>query len=298
MQPFFTSAHVERYEPHIRAVTRRVLTALRAKGSGDLVDEVATRIPLLVAAELLAIPADQREEFSAVARRFFAAGQLPADEARSAAERYLAFLRAQIDARRGSQAEDLLTRVVNARIDEHEAPTELELLKFLFLMVAASHLTTSDTLANTLYVLAQDRPLRARIIADTTLIPDLVEESARYEAPLAATGRAVREDTVLGGVALSAGDRLLLLWGSGTRDEQHFTNPDQFDIDRDQGRQLAWGAGVHRCLGQNLARLELRIVLEEFLTLMPDYELVPDTPITTTFGVTRGVTALPARWPV
>lgn len=299
MQPFFTSANVvPQYESHIRTVTRRVLSDLRPKGTGDLVEDLAARIPLLVVAELLGIPAEQHEEFSAAARRFFAAGSLPADEARSAAERYLAFLRAQINARRGVQGDDLLTCVVNARLDESPAPTELELLKFLFLMVAAGHLTTCDTIANTLYVLAQDRQLRERIISDPSLIPDLIEESTRYEAAVAATGRTVMKDTVLGGVALSAGDRLLLLWGSGTRDERYFTDPDQFDIDRDQGRQLAWGAGVHRCLGQHLARLELRIVLEEILACIPDFELVPNTPITTTYGVTRGVTALPARWSV
>jgi cytochrome P450 len=298
MQPYFPAGVVAaRYEPHIRAVTRRVLSELRPQGEGDLVDKVAARIPLLVVAELLGIPADQREQFSAAARRFFAAGSLPTDEARLAAERYLEFLRAQIVARRDVRGDDLLSCVVHARIGGEE-PTELELLKFAFLMVAAGHLTTCDTIGNTLYVLAQDRPLRERIIAEPNLIPDLIAESVRYEAAVAATGRTVRQDTVLGGVALPKKGRVLVLWGSGTRDERYFANPDEFELGRDQGRELAWGAGVHRCLGQHLARLELRIVLEEFLACMPDFELVPDAQITTTYGVTRGVTALPARWPV
>jgi cytochrome P450 len=104
--------------------------------------------------------------------------------------------------------------------------------------------------------------------------------------------------TRIGEVDLRPGERLLLLWGSGNRDEDGVDDGAEFRLGRGRGRQLGWGAGVHRCLGRHLARLELRVVFEELLAAIPEFELEPGTEPERTFGVLRGVRALPVRWPV
>ena len=187
--------------------------------------------------------------------------------------------------------------MANTEIDGRHA-TDHELLKFAFFMVAAGHLTTTDTIANTVLVLARDAPLRRRVAATPALIPELIEESVRHESAVAATGRTVRGDVTLGTVALSPGDRLLLTWGSGNRDERYFPDGGQFRLGR--GRlpvpQLGWGAGAHRCLGIHLGRLQLRVVLEELLRAIPDFRLVDGVEPERTYGVIRGVRALPMEW--
>jgi cytochrome P450 len=297
MQPFFTPEVAAAYEPHITEITRKIVNELRPRGQGDFVRDLAVLIPVLVVARMLGIPRERHDEFSRVARTFFAAGSLPPEQARSAVEQYLGFLQEQVRGRRGHNGDDLLTRVINAKVGD-QAPTELQQVKFAFLMVAAGHLTTVDTIANTLLVLARDQELRQRIITDPALIPALIEESVRYESSVAATGRAVLEPTMLAGVALRRGDKLLLTWGSGTRDEKYFTDADQFRLERHQGRQLAWGAGVHRCLGRHLARVELGVVIREVLHAMPDYRLAlaPGEQVETTYGVIRGVRSMPVTW--
>lgn len=295
MQPFFTPQAAAAHEPHIREVTRALLARLRPRGAADLVGEFADRVPLLVTAALLGVEPERREEFGDLARATF--GATSADQAQRAGERFAAFLAAQIAARRGAPARDVLTAVVNTEVDGRSA-SDAELLKHAFLMVAAGHLTTSDTIANTALALATDAELQRRVDADRSLVPVLVEESVRHESAVAATGRTTREDTTLGGVRLTAGDRLLLLWGSANRDTTRFPDGDVLRLDRGRVPHLGWGAGAHRCLGMHLARTQLRVVFEELLDAIPGFAAAPGFTPTRTFGVTRGVVSLPVRWPV
>ncbi|MBP2336155.1 cytochrome P450 [Saccharothrix coeruleofusca] len=295
MQPFFTPQAAAAHEPYIREVTRGVLAPLRPRGSADLVAEFANRVPLLVTAALLGVERDRREEFGDLARATF--GATSAEQARRAGERFAAFLAEQIAARRGAPARDVLTAVVNTEVDGRRA-SDAELLKHAFLMVAAGHLTTTDTIANTALTLATDARLRQRVTADRSLIPALVEESVRHESAVAATGRTTREDTEVGGVRLTAGERLLLLWGSANRDTTRFPDGDRFRLDRGRVPHLGWGAGAHRCLGMHLARTQLRVVFDELLDAIPGFTVPPGFTPTRTFGVIRGVVSLPVRWPV
>ncbi|HEU4580973.1 MAG TPA: cytochrome P450 [Polyangiaceae bacterium] len=296
LQPFFSSTAVARHEPYVRAVTQRFLEPLRARGHADFVAELAVLIPPIIVGELFALPEEERPAFSLLVRSFFAAGSLPEKEARELAARYGAYLRQLVAGRRGHQGSDLLTAVVNTPVSGRLA-NDAELLKFAFLMVAAGHLTTTDTIANTLLVLAEDGELQQRVRENLDLVPALVEESVRYESAVAATGRTVRVPTTLEGVKLDVGDRLLLTWGSGARDETRYEDPDRFLVDRAQpSRHIGWGAGVHRCLGMRLARLELRVVIEEILRAVPPFRLATNARIERTYGVIRGVRAVPAVW--
>ncbi|PRY40323.1 cytochrome P450 [Umezawaea tangerina] len=295
MSPFFTPTAAAEHEERVRVLTRRVVRELRPQGRSDLVADLAARIPPVLVAVLLGVPPEQHDDLARHARSMTSATS--AAEAAAAGEAFADFLSAQIRDRRGRPGSDVLTAVVNADFGRGPA-SDGELLKFAFLMVAAGHLTTTDTIANTALVLALDPELRGRVVADPALIPELIEESVRHESAVAATGRRVLVDTRIGEVDLKPGERLLLLWGSGNRDEDVVDDGDVFRLGRGRGRQLGWGAGVHRCLGQHLARVELRVVFEELLAAIPSFELEPGFEPERTFGVLRGVRALPVRWPV
>jgi cytochrome P450 len=251
----------------------------------------------MVVAALIGIAQPERVTLASLARGLAAASSV--EEARRIGGEYADFLLEQIRARRGRQENDLLTSVANFQFGDRKA-TDHELLKFAMLMVAAGHLTTTDACANTLLVLAQDEQLRRRVVADFSLIPALIEESVRHEPAVAATGRAVLVETALGGVSLSPGERVLLAWGSANRDERYFPDGDEFRLGRGRGRRphLGWGAGAHRCLGVHVARLELRVMIEEALRAIPDFWVEDGVRPERTFGVIRGVRSLPVEWPV
>ncbi|MDQ3577950.1 MAG: cytochrome P450 [Actinomycetota bacterium] len=295
LQPFFTRGAAENAAPLIREVTREVIASVAPRGAGDLVRDIARQIPPLIIGSLLGVPVAQRPVLRDLLDGFLTAGGLPPVEADLAVKRYSDFLVDQVRDRRADPGPDLLSAAVTTPVDGHVA-TEAELVKFTYLMIMAGALTTIDSIANTLHALAADPTLRDRVIADRSLLKPLIEESVRFESAVAATGRTVRAPTELAGVKLVPGDRLLLAWGSGNRDEDHFESPAEFDIDRDQGRQLGWGAGAHRCLGQHLARVEIGIVIDEVLNALPDYRLPDGFEPDRTYGVLRGIRSLPATW--
>jgi cytochrome P450 len=295
MTPFFTPTAAAAHEDRVRDLVRQVLGDLRPRGHADLVADLASRVPPLLVAVLLGIPAEQHEEFAGHARAM--TGAMSAQDAARAGEVFAAFLAAQIRDRRDHPGDDVLSAVVNAEVDGAPASAG-ELLKFAFLLVAAGHLTTTDTIANTALVLARDPELRRRVAGEPGLVPELIEESVRHESAVAATGRRVRVATRVGEVDLEPGERLLLLWGSGNRDEDVLDDGEVFRLGRGRGQQLGWGAGVHRCIGRHLARVELRVVFEELLAAIPEFELEPGVEPERTFGVLRGVRSLPVRWPV
>lgn len=296
MQPFFTPAAAAGHEAGIRRVAREVLDGLAPRGRADLVADFAAVVSSLVTSTLLGIPEADRAGTAALVRRLFAATD-PA-EAAAAGERLAEVLTGMVRERRGAPVRDVFGAVVNAAVDGVPA-TDGELLKHGFLMFAAGTLTSADTIANTAYALCSDERLRARVTADRTLLAAVVEESVRHESAVAATGRTARRDTRLAGEDLKAGDRLLLLWGSANRDRALFEDGDRFRLDRPRPtRHLGWGAGAHHCLGKHLARLQVRVVIEELLDALGDFEVEPGFVPRRTFGALRGLAALPVRWRV
>ncbi|MDQ0381708.1 cytochrome P450 [Amycolatopsis thermophila] len=293
LQPFFTPRAAATHTDYVRRVAREVVAELAPLGEADLVPALCARIPPLVIASLMGIPEPERPVLASLVHRLAGAGS--EQEAAAVGQEYTEFLLAQIRSRRGKDGDDVLTSVVNSEIGGKLAG-DYELLKFAFLLVAAGNLTTTDQLASILLELAQDPALRARVVADPGLIPQLVEESVRHESAVAATGRTVVAETELAGVPLRPGDRMLLTWGSGNRDERYFPDGDEFRLGRPRKPHLGWGAGAHRCLGLHVARVELRVICEELLAAIPDFTLPPGFVPQRTYGVIRGVKALPVVW--
>jgi cytochrome P450 len=251
----------------------------------------------VVIAEVMGVPRARHQELARLGRGLVTPGS--DQEAGDAVAGLVEFLRREIRDRRSrdDHGADPLTAVTHAVLDGRAAYDD-ELLKHAFIMVSAGFLTTVDTISNLLWQLASDPETRQRVAADRELVPGLVEEIVRYEPPIVATARTVLAPTSLGGVDLQIGDRLLLAWVSACRDEQYFDDPDQFQLERTRGRDLGWGAGVHRCLGMHLARLQLRIVLNKILDVIPEFTLAPGTTPARTVGVLRGIRHLHLKWPI
>ncbi|MBE1493164.1 cytochrome P450 [Amycolatopsis lexingtonensis] len=292
---FFTPAAAAAQEQYVRAICRETLQELIPHGAADVVAAFTQQVPPLVIGRVLGLAEMERAWLSEHVRALYGTGTLT--EAQQIGRVYADFLLGQIRERRAYSGDDLLSRMVMTEADGHAAGED-ELVKMTMLMVAAGHLTTADACATAILQLLEDPALRERIVADFGLLEAFVEELVRYEPAVAATGRTVTADTHLGGMPLSPGDRLLLAWGSANRDERHFDQGDAFRLDRARGRtpHLGWGAGEHRCLGRHLARVELRVMLEELLRALPDVQLQPHAAVRRTFGVIRGVEALPVQW--
>jgi len=162
-------------------------------------------------------------------------------------------------------------------------------------MVVAGNETTTKLLGNALYWLWRNPSERDRLRADPTLVPRWVEETLRYDNSTQALARLVARDVELHGQKLREGDRVVLLLGSGNRDERVFPDPDRYDLLRDTSASLAFGQGVHFCLGASLARLEGRVALEEVWKRMPDYEINPAGLVRVHSVNVRGFSALPIQ---
>jgi cytochrome P450 len=295
LQSFFTPAAAAAQAQYVRAVCREVLQELIPHGAADLVGAYARQVPPLVIGRVVGLAELERAWLSEHVRALYSAETLA--EAQQAGRIYADFLRGQIHQRRTHPTGDLLSVMVNAQVDGRAADDD-ELVKMTMLMVAAGHLTTADACATALLHLLEDTSLREHIASDPATLEAFVEELVRYEPAVAATGRTVTTETYLGGMPLFPGDRLLLAWGSANRDERVFDDGDHFRLDRDRSgpQHLGWGAGEHRCLGRHLARVELRVMLTELLRALPGLRLQPGATVRRTFGVIRGVAALPVQW--
>jgi hypothetical protein len=172
--------------------------------------------------------------------------------------------------------------------------TDERIVGMSFLMLIAGIDTTWSALGATLWHLAMHPQDRRALAADPTLIPAAVDESLRMYSPVT-IGRVVADDTVVGERAVCPGQRVVLAWGAANHDPAVFDRPDTFVLDRGRNRHIAFGVGIHRCLGAHLAQMELRIALEEWLHRIPEFEVVPGAEIAWTAGNTRGPKSLPLR---
>jgi hypothetical protein len=198
--------------------------------------------------------------------------------------------------RRQAPRDDLMSALVAAEIGDQRLSDD-ELLGFCLLLLIAGHETTTNLLGNAAVVLAGHPQSRHRLAADPTLIGHAVEELLRYDSPVQGLSRVLTTDVTLHGTTMSQGDSVLMLFGSANRDERVFARPDVFDIDRKPEHQVAFGRGIHFCLGAALARLEARISLGALLSRLPDWAVDVDSAVRLRSGPIRGYLSLPIMWP-
>ncbi|HEY6892174.1 MAG TPA: cytochrome P450 [Solirubrobacter sp.] len=298
----FTPRRVATLEPQIRALAGSMISAFAGRGEVDLVAALTYELPALVIFRLLGIPDEDvpRVKEWAASRVSLNFGDVRVDEQVRHAEnlvRYWRYCVELIEAREREPRDDLpsdLVRLGDASI------TKDEMAGLVYGQLTAGHETTSALLASGIKELLQQRSRWVELTHDPSLIPTAVEELLRIVTPVFAWKRKVKEDTRIGEVRVPAGANVLLLLGSADHDETVFTDPAAIDLRRENARShLAFGHGIHFCLGASLARLETRVVLEELTARLPELSLVPgqvfDYSANTTF---RAPAAVLVRWPV
>ena len=191
--------------------------------------------------------------------------------------------------------EDLLTLLCEAEGDDGQPLGDGHLIGTCFLLLLAGIDTTWSAIGSSLWHLAAHPEDQARLRADPALMPSAVEEFLRFYSPVT-MARYVTEDMEFGGCPMKRGDKVLMAFPAGNRDPKMFEAPDEFRIDRARNRHFAFGSGIHRCLGSNLARMELRVAIETWLERIPTFELADADAVTWTGGQVRGPRRLPIRW--
>ncbi len=299
----FTPAALARLEPALRAQAEELVTGLLNRRSVDFVENFAMPVPASVIGSLLGMDPSLHSRFKSWANDIVAIGgtapdNLPMQEqCRRTVEEMVTYLQQVLDSRRTALREDMLSELIQARIDG-ESLTNEELLGFLVLLLLAGLETTANLLSHSARMLAAHPDMMARLRADPSLIPRFIEEVLRYEPPVQASLRVCTEDVVLGGVHLPRGSAVLALQGSATHDERHFPDPERFDIDREGPQNLPFGHGIHFCLGAPLARLEARVALEVLLARVGRMELRTERIDWAPSLTIRGVRTLPVEvWP-
>ena len=270
----FTPSRVRGIEPRVRAIARELLAPLLEAGRGDLLAGYARHIPSRVIGELIGIPAERIADFLHWTESMveLPAGTTQAEAIKSPAESIYSEFARLLDERRRTRHDDLMSALIDAELEGRKL-TQEELLGFCFVLVVAGNDTTTNLIANGAVLLAEHPEQRRLVAQDPALLDGAIEEMLRYESPAQALPRRLTRDATLHGVTLREGEQVFLLFGSANRDEREFEHPDRFDVRRQLKRHLAFGQGLHFCLGKSLARLEARVAFEELLARAPDYAL-------------------------
>jgi len=296
----FTTRRMAAIEPRVRAYARRCLDALTERDGFDFVVDIGAQVPMRPIGMLLGIP---EEDQQALRDRFDEGLRLeegvPPD---------LSTLMSQdtdyaeyIEWRSQHPSDDLMTELLTATFTDRDGTvrtlTKQEVLGYVGLLAGAGNETTTRLIGWAGKLLADHPDQRAKLAQDPSRMPGAIEELLRFEPPSPVQARSVTHDVEHFGQVVPAGSVLLLLNASANHDERHFTEPDRFDIDRDEGRHLSFGHGLHLCLGAHLARLEARVTLEELLTRFPEWEVDTPNAVRAQTSTVRGWEKLPVILP-
>jgi cytochrome P450 len=285
LQPLFSPQRMKKLSDDIRTVVNGLIDEFAPRGEAEFISEFAHELPARIFLALMDWPLEDAPLFTEATDvvLFGKPGgtQEESDQARISAGLTVAgYFQKVIEDRRSNPREDATSKLINTEVALPDGIRLLEdqelILMFYLLLMGGLH-TVQGSLAWAIMHLVDNPSQRESIITDPAVIPTAVEEILRIEAAVAAGRRATR-DVELGGVSIAEGDQLLLMLCSANRDPDTFPHPNDFDINRSPNRHLSFGAGVHRCLGSHLGRVELTIALEELHRRIPDYQLVESDP--------------------
>lgn len=308
-QSWFMPKNLSSLEEKIRGIARASVDAMLATGgSCDFVHQVSALYPLHVVMQILGVPHEDEPLMLKLTQEMFGGEDPDLNRARSVEltpeqvtqfvieavrdfEGY--FMKLAAD-RRADPKDDVATVIANAVIDG-EPISDRNAAGYYIIVAAAGHDTTSASTAGAMWALAKDPEQFARIKADRSLLPGLIEEAIRWTTPVQHFMRTAAEDCEIGGQRIAKDDWLMLCYVSGNHDERVFPDPDRFDASRGPNRHVAFGAGVHQCLGLHLARLEMRILFDELLDRIDSVELA-GTPQRASSTFVGGPKTLPIRF--
>ena len=295
----FTPKAINDLEPRIRGILGSLLDDIEDPAEFDLMQAVARPLPVIVIAEMLGVPPEDRDVFriwSAQRARMLEPTIGPDErEAGEAASRaFDAYFRPIVEARRAEPRDDIVSALARVE-DDGGHLTERETLNMLRLLLIAGNETAVNLIGNGMLALLRHPEQLQRLRNDPSLIPAAVEELLRFDSPIQTDVRRVLADCEVNGLALRKRDNVVLLLGAANRDPDVFEDPDRLDVGRSQGPHLSFGRGIHHCLGAPFARLEGRIVLEMLLDRFPRMGLLAERPRFRKGIVLRGLESLTVR---
>ena len=307
-QAWFMPANVKKREADVRALAKQAADHFASlDGQCDFVKDVAMHYPLRVVMNILGVPEEDFGRMLRLTQELFGASDPDTERFKAAlsdesfaqllvgvVQDFTDYFEKITADRRANPRDDLATLLANAEIDGAPLPP-FERTGYYTIVATAGHDTTSSSTAGVMWALATQPGLFDRVKADPSLIPAVIEEAIRWTTPVKTFMRSAAEDTELRGRRLKQNDWMMLCYASGNRDEEVFPNSDAFDIDRTPNRQLAFGNGAHLCLGQHLARLEMRILFEELLPRLKSVSLDGEPRYSESFFV-NGLKTLPIKF--
>jgi cytochrome P450 family 142 subfamily A polypeptide 1 len=296
----FTPSRINQMFDHVRELARGLVDSVAARGECDFVEDIAKPLPLIVIAELLGLPVEDRLQLGEWSDTMMSAEGAEDDSdprlqrAATAWAAYVTYLVELLEDRRAHPKDDLISILLQSadagalQFDEDELQSKLaegglpmsdlsgdELLMFLVLLLVAGNETTRNALSGGIDALSRFPDEQRKLLADMSLVNTATEEILRFVSPVISFSRTATADTELRGRTIHAGDVLLNLYPSANRDGDVFEDPHAFRVDRAPNLHLAFGTGPHFCLGANLARTEIRILLEELFLRLPDLHVAP-----------------------
>ena len=299
----FSMKRVDALEAHMRGIVTGLINRFIGDGKCEFVGQFAMPLPVQMISEQIGI---DRTDFATVKRWSDAfadrlGGMISKERELECAAEVVEFqhaLKAKIDARRASPTDDLLSDLVNAQVDGERPLDDAELLSIIQQLMVAGNETTTASLAGGLVQLIRNPDQVDKVRADPSLVRNLVEEVLRTESPTAGLWRVVQRDTELGGVPVKSGTMLMLRFAAANRDPAKFENPDRFDIGRKNANaHLAFGRGIHMCVGNMLSRKELAVAFDELLKRLDRIEIANEAAmIYPPNMLLRGLSALPIRF--
>lgn len=308
MTKAFTPRAVASLESRIGELTHELLDGVADAGRMDLVQDLAYPLPVMVIAEMLGVPAADRAQFKVwsdeivrMADDIFSTteeqrGDREGADAPLGAGEMGDYFKKIIQDRRSAPQEDLISGLVAAELDGQKL-SEWDLLDFCSLLLVAGNVTTTNLISNAVMLFLEHRDALEAVQENPALLPDAIEEVLRFRSPVQFMFRISSAETELGGRTVPPDQRVIALIGSANRDESVFERANRFDITRKPNRHIAFGQGVHYCLGAPLARLEAKVVLPILLDRLPNLARATSGALPPTDGVIlHGVKNLPVRW--
>lgn len=295
LAPAFSPGRVASLEPVTTRIVNDLIDQFIGTGRCDASADFAKSVPIAVLCRMFGLPAEDEDRFVGWVQRIIEHGGQNHDDAVAAAIEMFGYFTDMLQARRSQPHDDLVSLLAHAEI-EGERLTDDEIVGCCSVLLLAGIDTTWSTLGSAIWHLAQHDGDRRRLAAEPALADSAVEEILRAYAPTS-IARMVSQDHEVHGVEMHAGDMMLLPLVCANRDENQFPDAQQVILDRQPNRHMAFGVGIHRCLGAGLARMELRVALQQLLARIPDFHLESDASVVWSAGPIRGPRQLPITFP-
>ncbi|MFZ9629578.1 MAG: cytochrome P450 [Ilumatobacteraceae bacterium] len=288
--PWFSPARVGVYETSTRELCQRLIDGFAADGRVDAAADYAQQIPVRIIGMVLGVPDDMSDTFTGWVRDILEFAH-DNDRRIPAVQALVAYFNSEIEQRRHGSGDDLITTLLHTEVDGHPV-ADMHVLGTAALTLIAGVDTTWSAIGSALWHLATQPDDQRRLRTEPGLMPTAIEELLRAYSPVT-MARIVTTDVDYNGCPMHEGDRVLMNFPAANRDPAQFPDADTVILDREANRHVAFGSGIHRCAGSNLARMELRVAIQEFLARIPDFSLDPVGTVTWAGGQVRGPRQLP-----